>query len=194
MLAGLVRVLPLSLTASRLLGCESYSFSLPNARRRIVLIMKLQTDAVDTMSLIGRRRITLSLKNMPQVPATVRADDLSTLHTKCAVCMSRHSARNAVKVRWPAAARLKLVVGLVQRSLAAGAGVDAGCGRMLIVLACEGGFGAFFSEDAELFWARNVSIYSHSSFDRDTNLYSKLPATRRLSVRLGTTSFLRRMC
>ena len=44
------------------------------------------------------------------------------------------------------------MVGFVQGGAAAGAGVDAGGGIVLVVGAAAGGFGAFFAEDAELLW------------------------------------------
>jgi hypothetical protein len=56
------------------------------------------------MSLVRRRRIPLTLKNMPQMTATVATHDLRPLHPKAAIRMSRHSARNGVEVRGPAAA------------------------------------------------------------------------------------------
>jgi hypothetical protein len=44
------------------------------------------------------------------------------------------------------------VVGLVQRRAARRAGIYARRGHVLVIFAREGGFGAFFAEDAELFY------------------------------------------
>lgn len=103
------------------------------------------------MPLVRGRRIPLSFEYMSQMASAVRAHNLRPLHAKCAICVSCDCARNVVKVRRPAAARLEFVVGFVKRRVAAGAGIDAVCGHVLVVLAAEGGFGAFFTEDSELF-------------------------------------------
>lgn len=69
--------------------------------------------------------------------------------------MSCHGARDAVEVCGPTAARLEFVGCLIQGGVAAGAGVDTVGRVVLVVFAGEGGFGAFFAEDAELFcWRR----------------------------------------
>jgi hypothetical protein len=104
------------------------------------------------MPLICRRTISLPLENMPQVSSTVTAHNLRPLHAERAVCVSRHRAGDVVEVRGPAAAGLELVVRLVEGGVAGGAGVDAFFGRVLVVFAREGGFGAFFAENAKLFW------------------------------------------
>ena len=43
------------------------------------------------------------------------------------------------------------MVGFVERGVAGGAGVDAGVGLVFVERVREGGFRAFFAEDAELF-------------------------------------------
>jgi hypothetical protein len=45
------------------------------------------------------------------------------------------------------------VGGFVEGSVAGGAGVDACGGHVLVIFAGEGSFGAFFAEDAELFYS-----------------------------------------
>lgn len=112
------------------------------------------------MSLIRRRRVSLALENVTQVSTTVRAHNLRPLHAKGAVRVPGHGARHGVKESRPAASRLELVLCSVQGCLAAGAGVDALGGSVLVVLTGEWSFGAFFSEDAELFCHRNVSEWS----------------------------------
>lgn len=76
---------------------------------------------------------------------TIRTNNLSPFHAKAGVRMSLDRTRNAVKVRWPPAPGLELVVGLVERRVARRARVDALRRVMFVVFAGEGGFGAFFA-------------------------------------------------
>ena len=117
-----------------------------------ILLLKSQTDTIDTVPLIRRRGIPLSLKNMSQMPSALTTHDLRPRHPKSTIRMSRHSAGDSVKVGRPSAARLEFVGGFVKRSIAAGAGIDAGGGHVFVVGAGVRGFGAFFAENAELFW------------------------------------------
>jgi hypothetical protein len=64
--------------------------------------------------------------------------------------MSRYRTGDIVKVRRPSASRLEFVRGFVEGSITGGAGVDASFWHVLVVLAGEGRFGSFFTEDAEL--------------------------------------------
>lgn len=82
--------------------------------------------------------------------ATVGADNFRSRHTQSVILMSGDGAGNAVKVRRPAASRLELVVGLVKRSAAACAGVNAFLGVVLVKLSGTGGFSSLFSENTEL--------------------------------------------
>jgi hypothetical protein len=102
------------------------------------------------MALIRWRRESLSLKNVAQVAAAVGADDFSPHRTKASVLMSSHCARDAVEIRRPAAARVELVSGFVERRIAGSAGVDALLGVVLVKLSSAGGFSALFSENSEL--------------------------------------------
>ncbi len=103
------------------------------------------------MPLIRRRRVTLPLEHMPQMPAALGARDLRARHAEGAVRVADDGAGDAVEIRGPAAAGLELVRGPVEGGVAAGAGVGAGRGGVLVVGAGVGGLGAFFAEDAELF-------------------------------------------
>ena len=94
--------------------------------------------------------MAFALEDVAEMAAAVGADDLGPRHAEGVVLMARHGAGDAVKVCWPATARLELVVGLVQRRLTAGAGVDTRVGEELVVLAREGRLGALLPEDAEL--------------------------------------------
>lgn len=127
------------------------------ACRPALFIMKRQTDGIDTMPLIRRRVVTLTLEHMAQVPAAVATDDLRPLHAKRAVCVSGDGAGDAVEVGGPSAARFEFMVGGVERRVAAGAVVAPTRRLVLIVLAGEGGLGALFAENAELFclWLRD---------------------------------------
>ena len=106
------------------------------------------------MPLVRRCRIPLALENMPEMASAVRAHNLCTGHAEGRICVSGHSTGDRIEICWPSTATLKLVIGCVERRIAGGAGIDTGVGHVLVVLAGEGGLGAFFAEDAELFCAR----------------------------------------
>ena len=95
----------------------------------------------------------LALENVSQVSSTVIAHNLRAHHTEARVRSLADGAGNGIPERRPPAARVELVVGLVQRRLAALAGVDAR-GRVVLV-ECAGarGLGALLAQDAELLCA-----------------------------------------
>jgi hypothetical protein len=172
----------------------------------VLLFMKLQTYRIDTMPLIRRRRISLTLKDMAQMSTTITADNLCPLHAECAICMSGDGTGDAVEVRGPPTARFEFMVGLVQWCIAARAGVHAGRGLVLVIFACKWGFGTFFSEDAELFYRgeemqlvkqRAFKIHLKMgtvvfpAFKDDTYLDSERRATRLWTVRRDKTFSLR---
>jgi hypothetical protein len=64
--------------------------------------------------------------------------------------VSGHGAWDVVKVCWPSAAGLELVVGFVQRRIAASASVYTGLGLVFVVFSGERGFGPFLAKDTEL--------------------------------------------
>lgn len=113
--------------------------------------MKLQRHTVDAVPLIRGRRVSLAFEDVAQMATAVRADDLGALHAEAGVRMPRDCAGDAVEVRGPAATGLEFVVRLVEGCVACRARVDALAGHVLVVFAREGGFGALFAEDAELF-------------------------------------------
>jgi hypothetical protein len=86
------------------------------------------------------------------MPAAIAAHNFRALHAKRTVDIPRDGARERVEKRRPAAAGLELVGRFVERSGAAGAGVDAGGGHVFVIYASVGCFGPFLAEDAELFW------------------------------------------
>jgi hypothetical protein len=102
------------------------------------------------VTLVGGGRVSLALENVTEMTTTVGADDLSALHTESAVGVSGHSTRDGIEESGPSAARLELVIGLVERSIAAGTGVSTLRGHVLVKVAAVGRLGALFAEDAEL--------------------------------------------
>jgi hypothetical protein len=118
-------------------------------RLRIALV-ELNAHRVDTVPLVGGRRVALALEHMSQVASAVGAHDLRPLHSKSAVGVSGHSAGNGIEESGPATARLELMLCGVNRCVAAGAAIGAGARGVLVVLARERRFGAFVTENAEL--------------------------------------------
>ena len=91
------------------------------------------------------------------MPAAVRADNLCPCHSQRPVLVTGDSAGQAVKVRWPAAARLEFMLRLVQGGLATGAGIDALLRVVLVKRARARRLCALLAEDAELFCKLVVS-------------------------------------
>lgn len=115
-----------------------------------------QANAVDTMPLISRRRVPLSLEYMPQMPATIATQYLRSRHAESPIRVSRHRAGDTIEICRPSASGLELVRGFVQRSVAGGAGVGARGGHVFVIGPGVGGFRAFLTEDAELFCDRSM--------------------------------------
>jgi len=126
-------------------------------------VLSIRTEVnrhtVDTVSLILRVTEPLALEDMSQVSPTVIANNLRPHHSKTGVRLLSHSARYGIPERGPPAARVELVVCLVEGRFATGALVDAGVGVVLVEFAGAGHFGAFLTEDAELLY-RGVSDYA----------------------------------
>jgi hypothetical protein len=102
------------------------------------------------VSLVGRGSVALALEHMAKMAAAVRADDLGAGHAVAPVLVPRHGARNTVEIGRPAAAGLELVVGLVQRRVAACTGVDAFRRGVLVIFAGEWCLCTLFSQNTEL--------------------------------------------
>ena len=124
----------------------------------LVVLREIQADAVDAMPLVRRGRKALTLKDVSQVSTTVRANNLRPRNTKGAVLIPSHGAWEAVKVGRPPAARLELVVGLVQEGVAPGAGIDSCLGVVLVELAGSRRFSALLPQNTKL-------VYRFISFD-----------------------------
>lgn len=127
---------------------------------RLVLLRKVQADAVDAVPLVRRRVVPLALEDVAEVPAAVGAHNLGAGHAQRAVLVAHHGAGDGIVVGRPAAARLELVVRLVEGRVAAGAVVGARVGAVLVILAGAGALGALFAEDAELFWGLSAVIHT----------------------------------
>lgn len=84
-----------------------------NLRRGPLILRKPQTNAINTVSLIRRSWILFPLEHMPQMPSTIRADNLRPRHAKRFIRMPSHRPRNGIKIRWPPTPGLELVRGFV---------------------------------------------------------------------------------
>lgn len=102
------------------------------------------------MALVCRRGVALALEDVTEVATAVGTDNLGAGHAKGFILVADNSARNAIEIGWPTTPRAELVSGLVQRRLAAGAGVDAGLRGVLVIFPGTRGFGTLLSQDAEL--------------------------------------------
>src|SRR5947207_205392 len=112
---------------------------------------KLQADTINTMPLIRRRWVSLSLEHMAQMTPTICAYNLRPLHSKSLVRISLHRSGNSVEERRPTAPRREFVICLVEGCVAGGAGVDAVAGHVFVEFTGVGSFGALLADDAELF-------------------------------------------
>lgn len=87
----------------------------PSPSSLLLLRRKPETNAVDTMPLIRRRRVSLPLENMPKMSTTLRTNNLRPLHSERAIRMPSHSAWDRIEVCRPTAARFELVGCAVER-------------------------------------------------------------------------------
>ena len=81
----------------------------------LLLRRKPQTNAINTVPLIRRRRVSLPLEYMPQMSTTFRANNLCPLHPEGAVRMPSNGAWNRIEVCRPAAAGFEFVGCAVER-------------------------------------------------------------------------------
>ena len=116
-----------------------------------IIRIEIQADAVHAMPLIRWSGITFALENVSQMPTTIAAYYFCSLHSKCAICMSRNSAWDVIEICRPTAARLEFVVCFVEWRIATSTRVDACFGHMLVILAGKWSFSALLSKNAELF-------------------------------------------
>jgi hypothetical protein len=146
------------------LNFRRLAFTLPLIRRSLalsldilglalLLLVEPYAHAIDAMPLVRGRRIALTLEDVAEVAAAGGADDLGAVHAERAVGAAHDGARHGIEEGRPAAAAAELVRGAVQRRAAAGARVGALRGEVLVQGTREGGFGAAFAQDAELFCA-----------------------------------------
>lgn len=116
----------------------------------ICILGKAQTNAVDTVALVRWRWESLAFKNMSKMASAVITDNFGPLHSKCVVDMSLNSTGDRIKVGRPATARLELVVGLVERCVAAGAVIDTLSGVVGVIFTSTSRLSALFTENPEL--------------------------------------------
>lgn len=90
------------------------------------------------MPLIRRRREPLALKHMTQMPTAIGAHNLGPHREQRSVLVALYGAGDAVKVGGPAAAAAEFVRGLVEGRFAAGTGVHALGGVVLVELSGAG--------------------------------------------------------
>ena len=109
------------------------------------------------MALVCWRRESLALEDMAEMAAAVGANDLGPRHAQSVIHVLRHCPWKAVEISRPPAAGLELVARLIQGRAAAGTGVDALAGVVLIILSRAGRFSPFFPQNTELFYEEFVS-------------------------------------
>lgn len=93
----------------------------------------------------------LALEYVSQMSSAVVAHNFYPHHAQPRVGLLAHCARYCVPESGPAAARVELVVGFVERRVAATACVDAGSRIVLVELTGAWHFGSFLAQDTELF-------------------------------------------
>lgn len=116
------------------------------------ILCKPQTNTIHTVTLIGRGRIPFTLEDMTKMASTVAAGNFRALHTKGAVHMSLYSTGNRVKIGRPATAGLELVIGLVQRCVAAGAVINTRGRGVGVIFTSSRALCPLLAEDPELFY------------------------------------------
>ena len=101
--------------------------------------------------------------------------------------MSDHRSRNAVEIRRPAAPGVKLVVGAIQRRIAAGALVHPLLGIVLVVVAATGPLRAFLTKNPELLCSRTgcISELSKTKIVQHTRDPTRTPAQHRSPLLVG---------
>jgi hypothetical protein len=124
----------------------------------LVLSAEVDADAVHAMPLILGVPEPLALEDMPKMAPAVVAHNLRPHHAETRIRSLADCARDCIPEGGPAAARIKLVVRLVEGCIAAGARVDAGVGVVLVKGAGAGRFGALLAEDAELLYDMLESV------------------------------------
>jgi hypothetical protein len=116
------------------------------------------------VALVSWRREPLALENMAKVTTAIGAHNLRPRHAQGAVFMASDGAGDAIKISWPAAVGVELLLGLVQGCGTSRTGINALLRVVLVELAGARGLGTFLSQDTELLWiARALSLHATSS-------------------------------
>lgn len=112
---------------------------------------KRQAEAVYTVTQTGRGRAVV--KDMPQVPATLTAQDFRPNHAVREVPFLRYDAvANLLVKAWPAAVRIELAFRREQRGATARTAVGTRF-EVLVVFARAWVFSSFLTQDSVAFWA-----------------------------------------
>jgi hypothetical protein len=119
---------------------------------RLTVVLEVDADTIDTMSLVRWSRISLSLEDMSQMTTTIAAHNLRPRHSKCAISVSGHSSWHGIEECRPSTTTLELVLRGVERCVAGGAVVCPLCWGVFVVFAGEWRFGALFADDSELLY------------------------------------------
>ena len=117
--------------------------------------------SVSTIPPAGR-----SVRNKPEVAATVGTHNLDALHAKRAVLVSDDGAGDALEEGRPAAAAGKLGGAAVQRGRATRALVHTRIG-LLVVLTRARALGALVAQDAELLWRQHRAPFGLGLLHRE---------------------------
>jgi hypothetical protein len=152
----------------------------------LILGTKVDADTVHAMPLILGVAKPLALEDVAQMTSAVVAHNFRPHHAQAGIWSLANSARYCVPKGRPSTARVKLVVRLVERCIAAGARIHARIGVVLVVCARAGHFCALLTEDAELL-CDSVRRYSTvNSVIMSTYLVTAVLATRHPSSAPGS--------
>lgn len=123
---------------------------LPSSPTTLLLPLKAQGNAINTMPLIRRPAVALPFEHVPQMTTTIRTNNLRPAHAQAPILPAINSTRHTFEEGRPPASAVELARALVQRCVAARASIDSG-GGVVVVGPAVGAFGATGAEDAELF-------------------------------------------
>lgn len=140
----------------------------------ICIFRKPQTNTVDTVSLVRWRWESFAFENMPKVASAVITNNFGPLHSECVVDMSLNSTRDRIKVGRPAAARLELVVGLVEGCVAAGAVIDTLRGVVGVIFTSASRLSALFTENSKLCGTQDCSPLVFSALIRGRHVFGSI--------------------
>jgi hypothetical protein len=151
----------------------------------LILGTKVDADTVHAMPLILGVAKPLALEDVAQMTSAVVAHNLRPHHAQARVWSLANSTRYCIPKGRPSTARIELMVGLVERCVAAGARVHAGIGVVLVVCARAGHFCTLLTENAELLCDGVRRHATGNSVITSTYLVTAVLATRHPSSAPG---------